>query len=48
MGILEEWIAGKGKHLVTWNTLIEVLHDIKLSTLAKKIEAVKLSSQQPH
>ena len=38
---LQEWIAGRGRHPVTWNTLIEVLHDIELSTLAREIEAVK-------
>ena len=42
MEILEEWIAGRGKCPVTWNTLIEVLHDIELSTLAREIAAVKL------
>ena len=40
--ILQKWIAGRGRHPVTWNTLIEVLHDIELSTLAREIEAVKL------
>ena len=40
--ILEEWIAGRGKHPVTWNTLIEFLHGIKLTTLAGEIAAVKL------
>ena len=38
--ILEEWVAGKGKHPVTWKTLTEVLHDIELSTLAEEIEAI--------
>ena len=38
--ILEEWIAGKGKHPVTWKTLTEVLHDSELSVLAGEIEAV--------
>jgi len=42
MEILEEWIAGRGKHPVTWNTLIEVIYDIELSTLAREIEATKL------
>ena len=42
MEILKEWIAGRGRHPVTWNTLIEVLHDTELSTLAREIEAVKL------
>ena len=41
MEILEEWIAGRGKQPVTWNTLIEVLHDIELSSLAREIAAVK-------
>ena len=40
--ILQEWIAGRGRHPVTWDTLIEVLHDLELSTLAREIEAVKL------
>ena len=39
--IIEEWVAGKGKHPVTWKTLIQVLHDIELSTLASEIEASK-------
>lgn len=43
--ILEEWIAGKGKHPVTWNTLVEVLHDIELSALAREIEAIKLPAE---
>jgi len=42
--ILEEWIAGKGKHPVTWKTLTEVLHDSELSVLAGEIEAVKLQN----
>ena len=39
--IIEEWVAGKGKHPVTWKTLTEVLRDIELSTLAEEIEAIK-------
>ena len=39
--IIEEWVAGKGKHPVTWRTFTEVLHDIELSTLAEEIEAIK-------
>ena len=38
--ILKQWLTGRGKQPVTWATLIEVLHDIKLSTLANDIEAV--------
>ena len=39
--ILREWVNGRGKKPVTWTTLVEVLHDIELSTLAGDIEAVK-------
>ena len=39
--IIEEWVAGKGKHPITWKTLTQVLRDIELSTLAKEIEAIK-------
>jgi len=40
--ILQEWISGKGKMLVNWKTLIEVLQDVELSILASEIEAVKM------
>ena len=39
--ILQEWLTGRGRQPVTWATLVKVLHDIKLSTLAGEIEAVK-------
>ena len=39
--ILQEWLTGRGKQPVTWATLVEVLYDIELSTLAGEIEAVK-------
>ena len=42
MEILKEWIADRGRQPVTWNTLIEVLHDIELSTLVTEIEAANL------
>ena len=41
IAIIEEWVAGKGKHPVTWKTLTQVLRDIELSTLAEEIEASK-------
>ena len=47
MEILEDWIAGRGKQPVTWNTLIEVLYDIELSTLAREIETVKHPEDRP-
>ena len=40
MEVLREWLAGKGKHPITWKTLTEVLHDIELNTLAREIEIV--------
>ena len=39
--ILQQWLAGRGKHPITWKILTEVLYDIELSTLAREIEAVK-------
>ena len=39
--ILREWLTGSGKKPVTWATLVEVLREIKLSTLADDIAAVK-------
>ena len=41
MEVLQQWVNGRGKHPVTWETLTEVLHDIELNTLAGEIEAVK-------
>ena len=40
IAILQEWLIGRGKQPVTWTTLVEVLRDIKLATLANDIEAV--------
>jgi len=31
--ILIKWLTERGKQPVTWATLVEVLHDIELSTL---------------
>lgn len=39
--ILQQWITGRGRHPVTWKTLIQVLRDIDHSTLAGEIEAIK-------
>ena len=44
VNILEEWIAGRGKHPVTWKTLTETLCDTGLNVLAEEIEAVKLQT----
>jgi len=39
--ILQQWLAGMGKQPVTWATLVEVLRDIGLSTLADGISTVQ-------
>ena len=39
--ILQEWLEGSGKKPVSWATLVKVLHDIGLSTLADEIAADK-------
>ena len=39
MEILQEWLQGRGKGPVTWQTLIEILKDTGLSELAKVIKA---------
>ena len=36
--ILHEWLNGRGKQPVTWATLVEVLNNIELSTLAGDIQ----------
>ena len=37
------WFAGEGEQPVTWGTLVEVLRDVELATLASDIADVKLS-----
>ena len=41
MEIFRQWINGRGKHPITWKTLVEVLRDIELNVLAGEIEVVK-------
>ena len=36
--ILQEWLQGKGKKPVSWQTLVDVLKDTGLSELAMDIE----------
>ena len=43
--ILEEWLTGRGKQPVTWATLVEVLRDIELSTLAGDISTSRCPSE---
>ena len=43
MEIFKLWFAGEGEQPVTWGTLVEVLRDVELATLASDIADVKLS-----
>ena len=38
MTILQEWLKGRGREPFTWETLVKVLRDADLSTLADDIE----------
>ena len=40
--ILSKWVNGSGKQPVTWKTLVDILFEIGLTTLADDIKAVKL------
>ena len=39
--VFQEWIRGKGKKPVSWDTLVGVLQDIELKTLAVSIQRLK-------
>ncbi len=41
MAILREWLQGRGRQPVTWETLVDVLRDSNLNTLANDITAGK-------
>ena len=38
--ILREWVTGRGKKPVSWETLTEVLHNIGFGALASEIEVM--------
>jgi len=46
MEVLNEWIGGRGKHPVTWSTLVKVLFDIELDALAAEIAEVKCQTTE--
>ena len=46
--ILEEWLQGRGIQPVSWTTLVEVLEDIDLGTLAGDIREAKGLPPLPH
>ena len=39
--ILKKWIQGQGKQPVTWRTLVDVLREIDLNSLADSIAVVE-------
>ena len=44
MEILQQWISGRGRQPVSWETLTEVLRDVELGDLASEIGTVKLQT----
>jgi len=44
--ILQEWLTGRGKKPVTWATLVSVLRDSKLFTLAGDISTIKCNPSE--
>ena len=39
--IFRQWLSGRGRQPVSWSTLVSVLKDMNLISLAKSIEFVK-------
>lgn len=37
--VFERWLNGSGKPVKTWKTIIQVLKDVKMLTLAKDLES---------
>lgn len=38
--VFKRWLSGKGKPVKTWKTIIHVLKDVNMLTLAKDLESV--------
>ena len=36
--ILQKWINGMGQKPVSWDTLVQILHDVQLSEVAQEIQ----------
>lgn len=45
--ILRQWLQGKGREPVTWQTLVECLQDAQLNVLANIIESTLSQEKQP-
>ena len=41
--VLIEWLEGKSRQPITWETLIEVLKEVDLSELAKSVQEILLN-----
>ena len=39
--VLQEWVEGRGRQPVTWDTLVDVLCDAQLTELATEIASAK-------
>ena len=37
--VLQRWLNGRGKPIKTWKTIIQVLKDVKMLTLAESLES---------
>ena len=44
--ILRQWVEGRGKQPVTWDTLIKVIREMEYESLAAEIEATLSEEQQ--
>ena len=44
--ILEQWLQGRGRRPVTWQTLIECLRDTDLNVLADNMESILLEHHE--
>ena len=45
--IIKQWLISEGGQPVTWRTVVEVLCDVGLTTLASDIADIKLSRKLP-
>ena len=46
--ILQQWLQGKGRKPLTWQTLVKCLQETKLIALAQKVESSLLQQRSYH
>lgn len=44
--VFQDWLSGSGKKPVSWDTLVSVLQDIDLKSLAKSVREVKCTGKK--